>query len=272
MSSLQYGEQRRTIGPGVLSIGSGVEAVWRIREPELMRLHALVVQDGQGGATLSRATQDAEIAVNGQPLGRDPWRLQDGDTFAIGAHTFAYHTELPADPALDALAYLRDARRDKVHVVRDDVVTIGRDPASTVVVQEPEVQRLHARLERDGTTLRLHPVSGALLLLNGSRVDKPATLADGDAIGLGRTVLWFSFQPPGRRALEMANAMRTDEYTRRVPTSKMGVVERREEREERTRRRWQQGITAMAIATLVLIGVILAWRYGLLTQALALLD
>jgi predicted component of type VI protein secretion system len=272
MSQLQYGEQRRTIGPGVLSIGSGVEAVWRIREDDLLRLHALVVQDGHGGATLSRATSDAEILINGDLLGRDPHRLHAGDQFQLGAHTFVYATDAVPESTADASAYLRDARRDKVHVVRDDVVTIGRDVASTVVVQEPEVARLHARLERDGSVLRLHPLSGALVLLNGTRVDKPTALADGDAIGLGRTVLWFSVQPPGRRALEVANAMRTDRYTKRVPTSKMGVVERREEREERTRRRWQQGITAMAVGTLILIGGVLAWRYGLLSQILMLLD
>jgi predicted component of type VI protein secretion system len=272
MSHLQYGEQLRSIGPGVLSIGSGVEAVWRVRETDVLRLHALVVQDGQGGATLSRASADATIFVNGDPLGGDTHRLRAGDWFQLGAHIFTFVGESVTADDSSALAYLRDARRDRVHVMRDDVITIGRDPASTVVVQEPEVARTHARLERDGGVLRLHPMSGAHVLLNGGRVDKPTALADGDAIGMGRTVLWFSVQPPGRRALEMANAMRTDRYTRRVPTSKMGVVERREEREERTRRRWQTGITAMAVGTLVLIIGLLAWRHGLVSQLLALLD
>ena len=41
MAHLIFGDQTRPLGLGVLSIGSGVEATWRIREPDLLRLHAL---------------------------------------------------------------------------------------------------------------------------------------------------------------------------------------------------------------------------------------
>jgi len=164
--------------------------------------------------------------------------------------------------------WLRDARRDRVYALGQDVTTIGREAGSTVLLQEPEVSRLHARVERDGDAIRLLPEMGALMLLNGNKVEKSMRLADGDAIGIGRTVLWFTVDPPVLRALETANAMRTDRYTRRVPTGKLGVVERREEREGRQRRVRQRAITGLVIVILVGIVGVLAWQSGLFANVL----
>lgn len=266
MAHLIFGDQTRPLGLGVLSIGSGVEASWRIREPDLLRLHALVMSDGSYGVpTISRASAEAAITVNGAALTGEPHRLQPGDVIVMGAHEFRFASESPPSVTGTGSGWLRDARRDRVYALGQDTTTIGREAGSTVLLQEPEVARTHARLERDGETIRLLPEIGALMLLNGAKVEKSTRLSDGDAIGIGRTVLWFTVDPPVRRALETANAMRTDQYTRRVPTGKLGVVERREEREVRQRKLWQRAITAFAVLLLVGIGGVLAWRYGLVT-------
>ena len=49
MPYLEYDHQTRALGPGVLSIGSGTEASWRIIGRDLMPLHAIVtlLRDGQ---------------------------------------------------------------------------------------------------------------------------------------------------------------------------------------------------------------------------------
>jgi pSer/pThr/pTyr-binding forkhead associated (FHA) protein len=272
MAHLIFGDQTRPLGLGVLSIGSGVEATWRIREPDLLRLHALVMSDGSYGVpTISRASAEAEITINGTLLTGEPHRLQPGDVIVMGAHEFRFESEAPASMAGTGSGWLRDARRDRVYPLGQDTTTIGREPGSTILLQEPEVARVHARLERDGETIRLLPEVGAMMLLNGNKVEKSTRLSDGDAIGIGRTVLWFTVDPPVRRALETANAMRTDHYTRRVPTGKLGVVERREEREVRQRKLWQRAITAFAVVLLVGIAVVLAWKYGLVTTVLQLL-
>lgn len=264
MAHLIFGDQTRPLGLGVLSIGSGVEATWRIREPDLLRLHALVMSDGSYGApTISRAATEAEIRVNGQLLTGEPHRLQSGDVIVMASHEFRFESEAPTMVTGSGSGWLRDARRDRVYALGLEATTIGREAGSTVLLQEPEVQRIHARLERDGEAIRLLPELGAMMLLNGNKVEKSTRLSDGDAIGIGRTVLWFTVDPPVRRALETANAMRTDRYTRRVPTGKLGVVERREEREVRQRRTWQRAITGLAIALLIGIAGVLAWRYGL---------
>ena len=269
MAHLIFGDQTRPLGLGVLSIGSGVEATWRIREPDLLRLHALVMSDGSYGApTISRAATEAEIRVNGELLTGDPHRLQPGDVIVMASHEFRFESEAPPSVTGTGSGWLRDARRDRVYALGLETTTIGREAGSTVLLQEPEVQRTHARLERDGDAIRLLPEIGAMMLLNGNKVEKSTRLADGDAIGIGRTVLWFTVDPPVRRALETANAMRTDRYTRRVPTGKLGVVERREEREVRQRRIWQRAITGLAIALLIGIAGVLAWRYGLVDAVL----
>jgi predicted component of type VI protein secretion system len=274
MAHLIYGDQTRPLGLGVLSIGSGVEASWRIREPDLLRLHALVMSDGSeaGVPTISRASNDAEIIVNGSRLGADPHRLQPGDVIVIGSHEFRFEAEAPVVEGTPGAGWLRDARRDRVYGLGQEVTTIGREAGCTVLLQEPEVAKIHARIERDGDAVRLLPEVGALMLLNGNKVEKSMRLADGDAIGIGRTVLWFTVEPPVRRALETANAMRTDRYTKRVPTGRLGVVERREEREVRQRKVWQRAITAVAVLILVGLAGFLAWQYGLVASVLQYLD
>ena len=274
MAHLIFGDQTRPLGLGVLSIGSGVEATWRIREPDLLRLHALVMSDGANGApTISRATADADVRVNGTLLRGEPHRLLSGDVILMGAHEFRFEATAPMTSATgNGSGWLRDARRDRVYPLGDDATTIGREPGSVVLLQEPEVARVHARIQRDGDAIRLLPEVGAMMLLNGNKVEKSTRLADGDAIGIGRTVLWFTMDPPVRRALETAHSMRTDRYTRRVPTSKLGVVERREEREIRQRKLWQRAITALAVALLIGLGAVLAWRNGVVNSVLRFLD
>jgi len=273
MAHLIFGDQTRPLGLGVLSIGSGVEASWRIREPDLLRLHALVMSEGSesGAPTISRANQEAEIYVNGHLLTGEPHRLQPGDVIVMGAHEFQFQAEAPPVMSGTGSGWLRDARRDRVYALGQDVTTIGREAGSTVLLQEPEVSRLHARVERDGDAIRLLPEIGALMLLNGNKVEKSMRLADGDAIGIGRTVLWFTVDPPVLRALETANAMRTDRYTRRVPTGNLGVVERREEREGRQRRVRQRAITGLVIVILVGIVGVLAWQSGIFANVLTYL-
>ncbi len=267
MPFLVHGDQRRTLGPGVLSIGSGVEAAWRFRHPDVGRLHALVTQDPQGRAAVMRATPEAEVLLNGVPIGGDAQRLAPGDRIAIGELEFTFETEAPpADDAPAGTGYLRDARRDRIHPMRRDAVTIGRDTASDILLQEPEVARTHVRIERDGDTVRLVPQLGAATLVNGTRIDKPVVLKDNDAIGVGRTVLFFTHAPPRRHPLENGGMGDTARYTRRLDTGTLGVVVRREEREEQERRRARIAVlVAMVLVVLLAIGAWL-WRSGVATS------
>ena len=270
MAFLVHGDQRRQLGPGVLSIGSGVEAGWRFRVPELLRLHALVTQDAAGRPTVVRATADADVVVNGEPIGGEVRRLAPGDTLTVGPLDFRLEGDAPVVPTPGpGGGYLRDARRDRVHRLLKDSTLIGRDQGADLLLQEPEIARVHLRIERDGDTIRALPQQGAVTLLNGARLDKPVTLKDNDALGLGRTVYFFTHDAPKRHPLENATAGGTERYTRRLGTGVLGVVVRREEREERERRRNRATFVALAAALVALAAATALWRAGTIQAAVA---
>lgn len=273
MAFLVHGDQRRQLGPGVLSIGSGVEAGWRFRVPELLRLHALIAQDAAGHPTVVRATADAEITVNGEPIGGEVRRLHPGDTLGLGGLDFLLENDAPRpDPAtVTGLGYLRDARRDRIHRLLRDVTTIGRDTGADLLLQEPEVARMHLHIVRDGDTIRAVPQQGAVTLLNGMRLEKTTTLKDNDALGIGRTVLFFTHEAPRRHPLENTTPVHTERYTRRLGTGVLGVVVRREEREARERRRSRATAIALAAILVAIAVVTTLWRAGSIQAAVTAL-
>jgi len=78
------------------------------------------------------------------------------------------------------------------HVLGDGVNTIGRDPESTVCLNDSSVSRAHARItikdgqaavedlrSKNGTTVQNQPISGLTIL------------ADGDEIEFGHVKGWF---------------------------------------------------------------------------------
>jgi hypothetical protein len=70
-------------------------------------------------------------------------------------------------------------------------VSLGRDPSNDLVLHEPTVSGVHARLERQGGTwliTDLHSSNG--VRVNGERVQERA-LEDGDVVELGRQRLCF---------------------------------------------------------------------------------
>jgi hypothetical protein len=245
----------------VLSIGSGVEAAWRFRLPELQRLHALVTNDPSGHASVMRAGPDADVLLNGTLIGPDPHRLAPGDVIHVGTLDFTYVIDAPPEDATGTgHGYLRDARRERIHALARDASTIGRETTSDIVLQEPEVARLHARIEREGDAVRVLPQPGAVTLLNGSRVERSTTLKDGDAIGIGRTVLFFTHGPPRRHPLENTANINMERYTRRLGTGVLGVVVRREEREEQERRRTRRTMAALVVVLALVAGGFAIWR------------
>lgn len=71
-----------------------------------------------------------------------------------------------------------------------DLVTIGREPSNTVVINDPEISRQHTRLrwQGDGYVVEdLGSTNGTTV--NGTRIPGPSVLSNGDVVGLGATVL-----------------------------------------------------------------------------------
>lgn len=72
------------------------------------------------------------------------------------------------------------------HTLAQDVIKIGSLAGSTIVLPDPAVARMHAVIEVSGDEARLIDLgSEAGTFVNGKRIDKNASVSDGDAIGIG---------------------------------------------------------------------------------------
>lgn len=82
-------------------------------------------------------------------------------------------------------------------VLRQQAVTLGRDPHGNLVINSPLVSRLHARITADGPRFLLRDagsVNGTYV--NGSRLTEARPLADNDMIGLGSRAAILRYVDP----------------------------------------------------------------------------
>jgi len=70
-----------------------------------------------------------------------------------------------------------------------DLLTVGRDPSSDIVINDPQVSRQHARIMRRGSLVVIEDIGSTNgTFVNGMRLTMPHTLANGDVVGLGDVV------------------------------------------------------------------------------------
>jgi predicted component of type VI protein secretion system len=70
-----------------------------------------------------------------------------------------------------------------------ELLTLGRDPSSEIVINDPQVSRQHARIKCQGNLTVIEDVGSTNgTFVNGMRLTGPHTLADGDTISLGDAV------------------------------------------------------------------------------------
>lgn len=253
MPYLEFEDQRRALGPGVLTIGSGTEASWRIQNRDLAPLHAIVTLTRQGHALVERGESLATIAVNGVELEEGRGSLRFGDSLRVGGLEFTFLQTANATARGDA--YLRDTRRGRSYKLVSRT-QLGRDPKCAVFIQEPEVSRVHAEIVRDRGRYLLQPTGRAYLLLNGNRLHDVAELKEGDEIAIGRTVFRFSAEPgPYRTAepLRPGSHPLRDRRSVRMHTVYMGAIQARERMVRGERRK-----LGMIVAIVIAVGMIVA--------------
>lgn len=82
-----------------------------------------------------------------------------------------------------------------LYLLEADVCMIGRSPLCQVLVEQPIVSRLHARVERCGPRYLIADAGSANgTFVNGRPLRQPHLLADGDLIGLGRAAPTLRFE------------------------------------------------------------------------------
>jgi pSer/pThr/pTyr-binding forkhead associated (FHA) protein len=78
------------------------------------------------------------------------------------------------------------------HVLAGGVNTIGRDPSSTVCINDVSVSRNHARITIAGDRVTIEDLNsrnGTQIM--GVMIQGPAVLADGDQIEFGHVKGWY---------------------------------------------------------------------------------
>jgi hypothetical protein len=255
MAYMEFEGDVRPLGPGVLTIGSAPEAGWRILGRGLEPVHLLLSAETGGRALLIRGAPGSGIRINGIELTVPRVLLSFGDRVQAGTAELRYR-RMPSGPETPSDAYLRDTRRGRVYRLHDRN-TIGRDPGSTVVVQEPDVSRVHADLVHGGDSYVIVPHPSSVTSLNGARLLVPTGLQEGDEIAVGRTVLRFTTVVPSGARVAPEPAARVSQAGRdaRAATTFMGTIEAREQRSRAAHRRLMR-VTTITLLVLAMAAVV----------------
>jgi len=207
MMQLEVGGLRYPIAAGEMVVGSGPDCTVPLTGEGVQPRHAIVQGLENGSAAIRRASQGAEILVNGVRQGDDPTPLLHGDKIQIGPHELlvvdparAGHTKFfdssafekftppaPSRPAAPAVATggrlvcLTDGREYQVGAA----LVIGRDASADVVVPGNEVSRRHAQIVATEQGFVLVDTSTNGAFVNGHRIEGSCVLQRADVIRIG---------------------------------------------------------------------------------------
>lgn len=207
MMQLEVGGLRYPIAAGEMVVGSGPDCTVPLTGEGVQPRHAIVQGLENGSAAIRRASQGAEILVNGVRQGDDPTPLLHGDKIQIGPHELlvvdparAGHTKFfdssafekftppaPSRPAAPAVATggrlvcLTDGREYQVGAA----LVIGRDASADVVVPGNEVSRRHAQIVATEQGFVLVDTSTNGSFVNGHRIEGSCVLQRADVIRIG---------------------------------------------------------------------------------------
>lgn len=263
MPYLEYDHTTRALGPGVLSIGSGTEASWRIVGRDLMPLHAIITLQRDGRAHVEPGTPAATIVVNGTELPEGRATLAFGDVLQIGTARFTYRQFATDENTGQRPGYLHDTRRGRVYTL-GDVTEIGRDVKCNVNLQEPEVSRIHAEiLRRPEGGFAAKPVGSAYTLVNMRRLAATTPLREGDEVTIGRTVFRFTMEPPSSLVAIGASAggsAGVDKRAAKMQTMFIGTVQARDMIRKGEQRKY--GLIIAVVGIIVLAAIIVLQRVG----------
>lgn len=256
MPYLEFEHQLRPIGPGVLTVGSGTEAAWRIHGRDLAPLHAILSPERDGHVVVTRSAAYAPIAINGVDLAEGRGVLSFGDRLRLGHCEFIYRQVARATPSREG--FLRDTRRGRVYKLAG-TLEIGRDSKCDVLLTEPEVSRVHAELYARDDGFWVCPVGNAYTLVNHTRLHEPVQLAEGDEIVIGRTGLRFTTEAPPANLAQLAEPnlhAGIDKRNAKMQTVFMGALQARERVKKRDYQRI--GMVSAAVAMVIaLLGLVL---------------
>jgi pSer/pThr/pTyr-binding forkhead associated (FHA) protein len=219
---------------GTVTIGRAAINDIVLDDQRVSRQHARIDYDGTRHSLVDLGSANG-TRVNGAPAGRVV--LAPGDAIEIGDATLRFEwdetTTAGRDTVLASVADLEAALRQEALPVMvadtrepclvvisegasravpfpGDVVTIGRDAASDIVVDTPLASRAHARIERRRNDVMIKDLGSRNgTWVNGRKVGQQI-LGDGDTIRIGdvRVVFKKGFQPDELTSIELTSPAR----------------------------------------------------------------
>lgn len=255
MPYLEYGQQTRSLGPGVLTIGSGTEAGWRILDHDLLPVHVIIAPERNGRVLVVRGAPGAAVSVNGEELEETRRELHYGDVLRLGTGAELRYRQTLAGATGAVDGFLHDTRRGRVYRL-GEVTEIGRDLKCAVLLPDPDVSREHAVIAREGDGYVARPVGSAYTALNGRHLTGTRPLREGDELSIGRTVLRFSTERPSYGLPADSHRLPLDKRQARMQTMYVGTVQAREIVERHTRRKIFFIVAALAFIFVVLALVV----------------
>ena len=257
MPYIEIDGQTRSVGPGVLTIGSGTEAGWRILDRGLSPVHLIIVPEQNGRYHALRGGGDAHVLVNGGEIDAAGHILTDGDRVQLADDLVVAYSEVSRRARESKEAFLRDTRRGRVYRVSGRS-EIGRDLKATVLIQEPDVSRDHAEIVSEGGAFVLRPRNG-LTLVNGEHLTAPRSLKEGDEVVVGHTHLRFSREVPRSAIIGASAATLANSKAARMRTTFMGTVAMHDHLRRNTRRKIGRAAAVVAIVAAIVMGVVAVW-------------
>src|SRR5262245_9265579 len=230
MTWLAVGTTTRELHDGDVIVGSGFDAQWRLTSIDLAPAHFVVSVRGSD-ATLTLASRDAVVAINGEQVHVASRPLVDGDVILAGSGRFLFSHALPgafaSRDSTPGLAYLVDDGAGVAHALGPSTL-IGRAASNAIIVRDPTASRFHADVRREAGGFVLRSIGASGTTINRQPMNSPKLLGEGDRIEIAFSVLRFTtLTPPGdivSAPPPPAHSIASDAAGRRPTLAADGVV------------------------------------------------
>lgn len=159
--------------------------------------------------------------------------------------------------------WLVDTGQRVAHLLDADIVTIGRDPRSAVVLLDATVSRRHAELVRGAAGWMLSVTGTTGATVNDTRVDAPVAIAPGDVLQFGTRTFQLlrgalpadvTLATPEEGSLQDPRLFRTTASMPAVDIESLRPVEEPAPPKQRSAIRWAAGLVVAALALAVTCG------------------
>jgi ABC-type multidrug transport system ATPase subunit/ABC-type multidrug transport system permease subunit len=186
-ATILHAGERITLLKGSLTIGRLPDNELAIPKEAVSRHHARI-EAAQGGYWIADLGSRNGTKLNGERFrGESRW-LANGDTIEIGGEALRF---LAGEETRVGVGPQQPVIGTQVVQLAGDHLTLGRDRANDVVLEDPNVSRFHAEVERVGTRVAVRDLSSR----NGTRVNgelvREALLEPGSEVGIGPYRLIF---------------------------------------------------------------------------------